>query len=249
MQLQTDGVVLWAQPVGENDRLLTILTRANGLVRTFARGARNFRSPNVAATQQLAYSNFYIYMGRDSNSLNNSTPIRTFFGLHSDLNRLTLAQYFCELTGALAPEGEKAEEHLRLLLNAFHLLETGAHPPRIIKAALEMRMMALSGYMPDLVGCCKCGQYEPAAMAFQLREGNLICSSCAQPSATPRLRLSPGVLAALRHTIYAPAQKLFSFELSEAGQRELEQTAERYVTAQLERTFKTLDFYRRVAQA
>lgn len=248
MQILTDGLVLREQTVGESDRLITVLTRSAGVVRAFARGARNMKNKSAAATQALSYSEFAIFRGRESNVIDSADVKKVFFGLRQDLNRLTLAQYFCELAATLAPQEENGEAYLRLLLNAMHFLENGTRPPRIIKSAVEMRIMALSGYMPDLVGCSGCGCYESDPMWFSLRGGNITCGKCRINDGSASVVLTPGVLAALRHTIYAPFPKLFSFELSEEGQRMLENASERYVTTQLERSFKTLDFYRRVAQ-
>ena len=248
MQIRTDGLVLCEQTVGESDRLITVLTRTDGLLRAFARGAHQLKNKSAAATQTLSYSDFAIFRGRESNVIDSADVRRVFFGLRGDLNKLTLAQYFCELARTLAPEGDSGEAYLRLLLNALHFLETGTRPQRIVKAAVEMRIMALSGYMPDLVACRACGLYESPAMMFFLRGGMLMCEKCWKNDGAPVRALNPGVLAALRHTIYAPFPKLFSFELSDAGQRALEEVSEAFVTTQLERGFKTLDFYRRVAQ-
>lgn len=248
MQTATDGLVLKEQTVGETDRLITILTRTDGIVRAFARGARNLKSRNASATQMLSYSDFLIFRGRESNVIDSAESKKVFFGLRGDLVKLTLAQYFGELALSLAPEGEDASSHLRLLLNALHFLEEGARPPLILKAAVEMRMMALSGYMPDLVGCSGCGRFESGTMFFRLRHGALSCENCYRADGTPAVPLEPGVLAALRHTIYAPFEKLFSFELSPNGEKALATASELYVTTQLERNFKTLDFYRRILE-
>lgn len=247
MQTATDGLVLKEQAVGENDRLITILTRTDGLVRAFARGARNLKSRNASATQTLSYSDFVIFRGRESNMIDSAEIKKVFFGLRSDLIKLTLAQYFGELAISLAPEGDDASAYLRLLLNALHFLEAGTRPPRILKAAVEMRMMAFSGYMPDLVGCAGCGEYESGTMFFRLRDGVIVCEKCYRADGTPTVSLEPGVLAALRHTIYAPFEKVFSFKLSPNGEKQLETAAELYVRAQLERDFKTLEFYRRIS--
>ena len=75
----------------------------------------------------------------------------------------------------------------------------------------------------------------------------IVCEKCYRADGTPTVSLEPGVLAALRHTIYAPFEKVFSFELSPNGEKQLETAAELYVRAQLERDFKTLEFYRRIS--
>ena len=141
MQILTDGLVLREQTVGESDRLITVLTRSDGVLRAFARGARNMRNKSASATQTLSYSDFAIFRGREADVIDSADVKKVFFGLRNDLNRLTLAQYFCELAVALAPQEGSGEAYLRLLLNAMHLLEQETRPYRIIKAAVEMRMM------------------------------------------------------------------------------------------------------------
>ena len=59
--------------------------------------------------------------------------------------------------------------------------------------------------------------------------------------------VSPGVLAALRYLLASPLEKCFSFSLSPDGLKELGYVAEAFLLAQLQRGFKTLDFYHTLA--
>lgn len=58
--------------------------------------------------------------------------------------------------------------------------------------------------------------------------------------------LGMGVTTAMRHCIYAPLEKLFSFTLPEASVALLEQASEAYVLHVSEHVFKTLDFYKTI---
>ena len=58
---------------------------------------RDSNSRRHAATQLLSYSQFQIYKGKDKYIINDAQPEHVFFGLRSDIERLSLAQYFCEL--------------------------------------------------------------------------------------------------------------------------------------------------------
>ena len=150
-----------------------------------------------------------------------------FFGLRGDIGALALAQYFCELAGTVAPEGVPAGDYLRLLLNSLYFLSRKARPQPILKALTEMRLMAMSGYMPDLVGCRRCGAYESDEMAFLPQSGQICCQSCRQREALcePAVLLSRGAMTGLRHTIYADFETLFAFSLPEEEQKQLCQAA------------------------
>ena len=60
MQIETDGLVIMERQVGESDRLITVLTREEGVLRAFARKAKLRRSSKLSATQLLCYSRFLI---------------------------------------------------------------------------------------------------------------------------------------------------------------------------------------------
>ena len=64
MQINTDGLVIRESSVGENDRLITVLTRRKVDIRAFARQAKSVKNSKASSTQLLCYSRFSIYQGR-----------------------------------------------------------------------------------------------------------------------------------------------------------------------------------------
>ena len=56
--------------------------------------------------------------------------------------------------------------------------------------------------------------------------------------------LCPDSLAALRHAVYGDPKRLYSFTLGGESLHRLSGAAEAFAAAQLERGFKTLDFYK-----
>ena len=250
MKMDTPGLVVTEKRVGDTDRLVTVLTRERGILRAFVRRAGRGAGGRLSATRLFTYSRLSIFEGRSSYIIDDAQPIEVFFGLGKDIGRLSLAQYFCELAVALAPQGENAGRFLRLMLNALYFLARGDRPAAPIKAAVEMRIMTLAGYQPDLVCCAGCGRYEAETMFFLPREGKLLCGGCFRPQERPgpAFALNGGALAALRHTVYADFEKLFSFRVSGEAQRQLSAAAEGYVLETLGRGFGTLDFYHRMTR-
>ncbi len=240
MKLTTDALIIRENnAVGESDRFVTALTRSNGVVQASVRGARNIKNRNSAATQLLCYSRLSLYKGREKYIVDDSEPLQVFFEVRNQLDKLALAQYFCELAGVLAPREEEAEPELRLLLNALHYLAEGTRPLWLIKAVVELRLLCRAGYMPFLEKCAGCDNAE--GDRFSPVKGVLLCSNCGDETQT--LPLTPNTLAALRHIVYAPFEKCFAFSLPDTEGEDLGRVAEKFLLAQLNRGFNTLDFY------
>lgn len=244
MRMTTDGIVIATTNIDECDRLVTLLSAEIGVVRAYVRGAKRPGSKLSGSTELLGYSRFVLFKHKDRFTIDSADSNALFFGVRQDLTKLSLAAYLCELCADTAPAGEPAKEQQRLLLNCLHLLETGKRSAEFIKPLYELRQISLSGYMPDLVACRECGQYERPLFHFYPVSGELVCAGCdTAPKAGQYVELSPSVLAAMRHILYASPEKLYSFTLSQQALLQLTAVCERYVKTQLSRSFKTLDFY------
>lgn len=243
MVIRTDGIVIREQMTGEQDRLVTLLTRENGIIKGFVNGGRNPKNKNVAATGLLCYSDFSIEKTkRDVYVIKEATAKDVFFSLRENIVSLSLAQYFAELTYELAPREENSSEFLSLLLNAVFLITKGKKNPKLIKAATELRMLCLAGYMPNLVSCQSCGSYESENMYFDLHTGELFCEECNLRKSLQKLSLS--TVSAMRFICFSEANKIFSFTLPEEDMENLSWVIEIYLKNITNRKYKTLDFYK-----
>ena len=105
--------------------------------------------------------------------------------------------------------------------------------------------MCAAGYEPILDGCAVCGRPEPEKPMLDVVHGIVHCAACKQPGGLS-LPLTQGALAALRHILYCPDKKLYSFTLERPALRQLDHAAEALTAAQLERSFRTLDYYKSI---
>lgn len=241
MRRTTDGLIIREQAIGERDRLVTVLTREMGVIRAFVRGAKNIKSRMASSTGLLCYSRLSIYEGKDKYIIEDAVPIEVFFQLRDDIVKLSLAQYFLELDYELAPKEERAEDCLRLTLNALHMLASGKMEPAAVKPVVELRLLSYAGYMPDVVACCSCGEYLTDRMFFLPSEGHLYCMNCVYPAGC--VGLSSGAVQAMRHIVFSEPGRMFFFRLADASLRDLGEASEKYLLEQTHRKYKTLDFY------
>lgn len=239
----TKGLVIREQTIGESDRLVTLLTADLGLVRAFVRGAKQLKNRLNSSTSLFAYSDFSLYRGRDAFVIDNAAPIEVFFDLRFDIERLALAQYFAQLAYELGEEEQPSAEMLSVMLNALHLLCSSRKDRRIIKSAVELRLLSLSGYMPSILACANCSTYETDLMYFDTLDGCIYCENCGRAGAVP---CAKNVITALRFICLTEPKKIFSFSLSEENLSLLSKISEGYLLSRIQKNLPTLAFYKSI---
>ena len=240
----TKGIVLRETETKEADKILTLLTQDRGRIPVIARGVRRKGCKYAACAQPLVYSEWTLYQKGDWYYANEGATVELFSGLRKDLDAMALGFYLAELTEAVSTEEADASELLRHLLNGLYALSTLHKPPALVKAAFELKLMCLAGYEPLADGCVYCGCQEPEQPLFDVVQGVLRCRACGAGESSLSMPLCGSSLAALRHVIYGDPKRLYSFKVGEDALRRLGGAAEAFAAAQLERGFKTLDFYK-----
>ena len=238
----TCGLVLRETVTRDADKILTVLTPDRGRLSVIARGARRKGSRVAAACQLLAYSEMTLYEKGRWTMLDAADTIELFDGLRQDLTALSLAAYFAELTEAVS---DGSGDVLPLLLNALYALSALKKPPQLVKPAFQFRLMALAGYEPMADGCALCGAPQPENPMLDVVHGVVHCGKCREKGGLS-LPLTASGLAALRYVLYGDPRRLYSFSLPPEGLRALNHAADAYGSAQLERSFRTLDYYKNI---
>ena len=240
MRVTTDGVVIWEVKTGESDRIITVLT-AEGIITVYARGSRKPNNKLTSPTSMLSYSNFELYTGKNMFTANEAMIKERFISLFSDIKRYSLAVYFCEMLKYLAPVEDDASEYLSLILNTLHILNEGKQDIMLVKAVYELRIMSISGYMPDLTCCAECRTEHADTLYFDMVEGVWYCSDCAKINNHPG-NATKAILQAMRYIVNAEPQQIFSFDLSADSLRQLNQLTSRFSMIHIDKSLSTLEF-------
>ena len=243
MYINTKGIILRETKYKESSKMLTVLTGSEGKISASARGAVRKNSRLASSTQLLAFSDMTLFCNNDRWSLTEAQPIELFHGLCEDIELFSLGAYFAEVTEAAADTDSHSSELLSLLLNSLYVLSEHKKEPGLVKLAFEMRLMCLSGFAPLVDACPVCGKKEPESPILDIAGGTALCRGCAG-GAADCLALCEGSLNAIRHLVFCEDKKIFSFTLGEEPQRLLSLVAEAYLLRQLDRRFKTLDYYK-----
>lgn len=247
MTLKIEGLVLRSVKYAESDKLITILTE-EGKMFFKARGIRSLTSKNAAGCSTFVYSEFELEQRGDKCYLKRAVPLYSTVRQGADVAALALSSYLAELAEDTARDAETGKSVLRLLMNALFLIAKEDRPLDLIKAVFEMRLLVANGLMPNLTACTSCGKADEdcPSFFFRLLEGDLICPECITSFDTEFVRIRRDVIALCRRSIEAPEEKAYALKVPEGILRDFSRFTERYLLCQMEREYKTLDFYRQV---
>ncbi len=243
--LTTKGLVLRERSLGENDKFLDILTDGAGLLEVLARGVKKQNAKNASVSHSFCYAEYCLSDSGGRYVLNSAEPIRTFYGVSSDISKFALANYFAEMTLYVATQERSNSEVLRLILNSLHFLTQNNREELLLKSIFELRLLSEIGLIPNLIGCCECLKYTAPYMQFDLRGGRLYCEDCFGSRDLREVEvLDEKLLHYVRFIALTDMQKLFNLSVPKEYLPLISQITERYAEIQLDRRFPTLDFYK-----
>ena len=149
-QIRDKGIIIKAEPIGEYDRRVVILTENRGKISAFARGARRPNSKFVASTNPFVFGNISLFAGRNSYTLTNMEAVEYFDSLRLDFDKSMYGMYFLELADYYTRENNDDRDMLKLLFVSLKALSRGLIDNRLIRAIFELRAVAVNGEFPGL---------------------------------------------------------------------------------------------------
>jgi DNA repair protein RecO (recombination protein O) len=142
-------------PLGESDRILTILTPDLGLVRAVAPGSRKHQSRLGGRSDLFVINEWLVAKGKRLDKVVQAETARTFPKLSQDLGRLTASQYLAEIVLFMALNDGSQAELYHLFVE--HLERIEISPSGALLAALThglYHLLALAGVAPEVHRCC-----------------------------------------------------------------------------------------------
>ena len=144
------GMVLKAEPIGEYDRRIVILSKETGKISAFAKGSRRPNSKMLAATNPFSFGVFRLYAGRSSYNVVDVEISNYFEGLREDLEGACYGMYFLEVMDYYTRENSDEKEMLKLLYQSLRALEKQSLKDRLVRYIFELKALAVNGEFPGM---------------------------------------------------------------------------------------------------
>ncbi|KKP48373.1 MAG: repair protein RecO protein [Candidatus Woesebacteria bacterium GW2011_GWA1_33_30] len=151
MKLRTyssEGIILARKNYGEADRIITVFSKYFGKITLLAKGVRKLTSRKRGHLEIFSQIKFSANSGKGFDLITEAETINTFSKFRLNLNKVTLAYYFCEVVNKITREGEKQSKVYNLLTTALEQLETAKNLKILRKKFIEDLLVDL-GYWPN----------------------------------------------------------------------------------------------------
>ncbi|NUM88403.1 MAG: DNA repair protein RecO [Bdellovibrionales bacterium] len=215
------GIVLRSQPLRERDRLVTLLTENHGRVTGVAKGA--IHSRRFGGSLDLFTSVSVRWKESPTSELvriEEACTRKDFATLRTQLENISAAGHFADLTCRLSQDHQPAREIFLLL--AHYLVALDTHPvTQELVRSFEMKLLDRLGYSPELECCCGCAAafdgVNSLEVAVSLQRGGFLCGDCT-PSGAPVV--SGHTLVWLQHARLTPIAQVHGLRFPLMAQEE-----------------------------
>ena len=238
-QVVLTGMVLSTMPIGEYDRRVVILTKEQGKISAFARGARRPNSPLVGAVNPFSFGEFTMYEGRTSYTIQSANISNYFAELREDVTGAYYGFYFLEFADYYTKEYNDEREMLKLLYQTLRALINPHIPDRLIRYIFELKALAVNGQAPQVFQCVNCGDRERPAV-FSPAKGGLVCTECGG-NVIDGMKLDPSTLYSMQYIESSTIGKLYTFNVTEKVLEELGKVMGRLMEVYVDKKFKSLE--------
>jgi DNA repair protein RecO (recombination protein O) len=263
MLITVKGLVIREIPVGEFDKMLTVLTAEYGKISVFGRGAKRLKSSQFVCSHLFCYSEFVLRKSSEVYYISDCSLIEGFFDLRNTIEGSALASYIADVARDISTENNDETNLLRLVLNCLFAIANKKKPLPLIKAVFELRTVCYAGFLPRLSGCTICGKAPLQTYFFDIDDGVFFCEECYHKrerlmedeakkineaesiyaSSHTIVQISHSVFMAVIYALSAPQERIFAFNLEAGALNDFSALCEKYLLNHLERDFATLDFY------
>ncbi len=251
-------LIIQEREIGENDKLLTVLSERYGKLYVIGKGVKSIKNRHMHCCHLLSYVSFNLRKKGNYYYITESDLIENFYDIRNDILKLSLSSFICDVVNHVVQEGVEENSILRLALNTLFAILKDKHSLETIRAAFQIKILAESGFYPDLSACSVCKEENVIEGHLDLIDGIIICNNCKNKhllieSSEPFLErgldkpisiITIGIIKAINFIVDSDSKKYLSFSLFEDDLVLFYILSEKFLINQLERGFNSLDFYK-----
>lgn len=143
----SEGIVLSRKNYGEADRILIVISKHFGKVSLLAKSIRKIKSKKRGHLEIFSKIKFSAVKGHGMDIITETETINDFSGVRVNLNKISLAYYFCEVVNKITHEESQLSSVFSLLSQSLVNLETETELKKL-RLQFIYNLLTIMGYWP-----------------------------------------------------------------------------------------------------
>ena len=185
MQTFTEEAInLKAYRLKENDKIILMYSKSNGLVRAIAKGAQKAKSKLSGRMEMLVSNRLLMHKGRNLNIITQADSINSFLKIRQDIDKMIFGMYCAEIIMNFGVENDPSSEEIyNLFYNYLEQLSQTEGKTEILLSTLrfQLKIVQILGYNLELEKCANCiTEIDSENIYFSLGGGGVVCKDCAE---------------------------------------------------------------------
>lgn len=171
------------RPLGEADRIVTLLSRERGKQSAVAKGARKTQSKFGARLDFFTRVALMLHEGKSLDVITSVNTIKAIWEQLVDPDAYAAASYVAETIDVLCEPGLAVPELYETLCEFQDALAQHVDRDRLL-AATDLRVLNALGFAPELDACARCGAmlghrpFSGGRAHLSPQAGGLLCTAC-----------------------------------------------------------------------
>lgn len=186
MITETDGIILRQTSIANDRKMIVLLTRKFGKI-SAGTGIRVSGKRSSLPLRAFTHGRYMLFAGRQTYNIDSAEVIESFYEIGRNPDSFFCASYVLEFTDRILPENVPDEQILDTLTGMLRILCKRKTRLRSLLIMYQWKILSITGYMPGLDVCVKCGNPEEQS-GLSVVDGGVICSRC-RDSGSVNMRL------------------------------------------------------------
>lgn len=145
------GMVLKAEPIGEYDKRIVLLTKERGKITAFAKFSRKPGNRLMAPTNTFCFGRFKLYEGRSAYTVAEAEISNYFEELRTDFESAYYGMYFMEICDYYGRENNDDSQMLKLLYQSLRALSVKSIPKQLVRCVFECKVIMINGEFQNVM--------------------------------------------------------------------------------------------------
>lgn len=179
---QTDAINIHSYNLSENDKIVVMYSKDNGIIRCVAKGVKKPKSKLGGRMDLLINNNLLLSKGKKLDVVSQAEVLNGFKNIRFDFTKLGFAVYCAELVGIFGVENDPNSAAIyKLTIDTLAKINDISGKSNLLDIVMDfqLELMNIIGYKLALDACSCCGKPYDEDFRFSISAGGVVCPRCA----------------------------------------------------------------------